>query len=175
MIAESPPASGRSFYDADSGLHRAVRDVFRSVYPPADDRSFLESFRDRGWYLVDLCRMPVNHLKPRARRQAHAKGVPGLARTLRRLRPSAVVLVVRMISPSVCHALQLAGWVGPYCELPYPGRWATARRDFANGFQAVLRTLLRREQPAREVLRSVIAPHLRCACPPVGAKYISGT
>lgn len=149
LVAESPPASGRSFYGADSGLYRAVCDVFTTEYPPTDGRSFLESFRDRGWYLVDLCRTPVNHLTPRERRQAHDEGVTGLARTIRRLRPGAVVLVVRMISPSVCRALQLAGWVGPYCELPYPGRWATAQHQFAKGFRVVLRTLPRREQPAR--------------------------
>lgn len=105
----------------------------------------------RCWYLVDLCRTPVNHLTPRARRRAHDEGVIGLADTIRRLRPGAVVLVVRMISPSVRRALQLAAWVGPYCELPYPGRWATARHDFANGFRAVLRTWPRREPPARNV------------------------
>lgn len=152
MVAESPPASGRFFYGADSGLYRAVRDVFAAEYSPTDDQSFLESFRDRGWYLVDLCRTPVNRLPLRTRRQAHHEAVAGLARTIRRLRPGAVVLVVRLVSPFVRHALRLAGWRGPYYELPYPGRWATARRDFAKRFHAVLRTLSGRDQPAREVL-----------------------
>lgn len=150
MVAESPPASGRFFYGADSALYRAVRDVFTAEYPPTDDQSFLESFRDRGWYLVDLCRTPVNHLTPRERRQAQHEAVPGLARTIRRLRPGAVVLVVRMVGPSVRRALQLAEWTGLYCALPYPGRWAIARREFAKGFHVVLRTLPR--WTAREVL-----------------------
>jgi hypothetical protein len=100
-----------------------------SSITPTPGRSFLESFRDRGWYLVDLCRTPVNHCQPRARRQAHEQGVPGLARTLRRLRPRAIVLVVKMISPAVRLALHLAEWSGPYYELPYPGRWAVLRYE----------------------------------------------
>lgn len=138
MVAESPPASGRFFYHADSGLYRAVRDAFASVYAPTTGPTFLDSFRARGWYLVDLCRTPVNHLRPPARRQAHARGVRGLARTVRRLRPRAVVLVVRMISGPVRRALRLAEWSGPSWEVSYPGRWAAARRAFATQFRTVL-------------------------------------
>ena len=138
MVAESPPASGRFFYHADSGLYRAVRDVFTAVHPPSGGGSFLESFRRRGWYLEDLCATPVNHLDRRARRTAHDRGVQGLARTVRRLRPRTIVVVVRMIGPRVRRAMQLAGWTGTYVELPYPGRWAAARRDFAAQFRTLL-------------------------------------
>lgn len=66
--------------------------------------------------------------------------------TVRQLAPRircAVVLVVRMISGPVRRALQLAEWSAPYCELPYPGRWAAARHDFAKRFRAVLGSLER--------------------------------
>lgn len=143
MVAESPPASGRFFYHADSGLYRAVRDAFASVHVPTTGRTFLESFRDRGWYLVDLCPTPVNHCQPRTRRRAHEQGVFGLARTLRRLRPHVIVLVVKMIGPAVRRALRVADWSGQYFELPYPGRWAATRRDFETRFRAVLVSLAR--------------------------------
>ena len=138
VVAESPPASGRFFYHGDSGLYRAVHAVFTAAYPSAKGRPFLESFRRRGWYLVDLCPSPVNHLDRRARRKAHDRSAPRLARIVSRFRPHAIVLVVRMISPSVRRAIQFADWTGTYVELPYPGRWATARREFATQFRALL-------------------------------------
>lgn len=138
VVGESPPASGRFFYHADSGLYRAVQDVFAAVYTTPMRQSFLESFRHHGWYLVDLCGGPVDRLDRSARRAAHVAGVPQLARTVACLRPSAIVLVVRRISPQVRQALRRAGWAGTYVELPYPGRWAKARRAFATQFRSFL-------------------------------------
>ena len=138
VVAESPPASGRFFYHGDSGLYRAVRDAFTAAQPPQNGQSFLESFRRSGWYLVDLCSTPVNHLDRHARITAHDRGVPRLARTVRRLHPRAIVVVVRMVGPRVRRAIQLADWTGTYVELPYPGRWAAARRDFAAQFRTFL-------------------------------------
>jgi hypothetical protein len=58
FVGESPPASGRFFYQADSGLYRATRQAFLKAFPDLRERNFLESFRDLGCYLVDLCEPP---------------------------------------------------------------------------------------------------------------------
>jgi hypothetical protein len=57
VIGESPPASGRSFYAANSGLYRAMHAVFENDRCD-DSPAFLEAFRDAGWLLVDLCPHP---------------------------------------------------------------------------------------------------------------------
>ena len=58
FVGEAPPASGRFFYQADSGLYRAVRQTFLSAFPELKRAEFLESFRKLDCYLVDLCRSP---------------------------------------------------------------------------------------------------------------------
>jgi len=54
FIGEAPPASGRFFYSANSGLYRAMRDAFRTVDPQIDDENFLSLFQALGCYLTDL-------------------------------------------------------------------------------------------------------------------------
>jgi hypothetical protein len=141
FVGEAPPASGRFFYQADSGLYRAVRDTFVRAFPDLEDGDFLKSFRNRGCYLVDLCGKPVDHLDPRRRREACANGEAGLSRMIRQLRPGAMVILVRSIVPNVGRAQQNAKWSGPHIELPYPGRWHRHRHEFEKHLVRFLRQL----------------------------------
>src|SRR5215510_3842713 len=123
FVGEAPPASGRFFYHADSGLYRAIRDTFEAALPSlrsADD-DFLESFRRLGCYLVDLCGTPVDRMDARLRRDICVTGEARLARMLRQLRPKIVVVLVRSIASNVRRAETAAGWSGVHLELPYPG------------------------------------------------------
>lgn len=45
FVGESPPASGPFFYQADSGLYRAVRQTFLSAFPELKSAESLEWFR----------------------------------------------------------------------------------------------------------------------------------
>ena len=101
FVGESPPASGRFFYRADSGLYRAVRQAFREAFPALRERDFLEAFKSSNCYLVDLCGKPVDHLSPAKRIQACRDAEPRLAKTLRRLHPEIVVTVVESIAKNV--------------------------------------------------------------------------
>src|SRR5215475_15116259 len=96
FVGEAPPASGRFFYQADSGLYRAIRDTFEAALPslPSADDDFLEAFRALGCYLVDLCGTPVDRMDRRLRRRVCAAGEARLARRLRQLRPNIVVVLV---------------------------------------------------------------------------------
>jgi hypothetical protein len=87
FIGEAPPASGRFFYQADSGLYRAMRDTFIQAFPKLSPDNFLDSFRDLGCYLIDLCEMPVDDVTRSERLQACRDGEPRLADELRRLKP----------------------------------------------------------------------------------------
>ncbi len=143
FVGEAPPASGRFFYQADSGLYRAFRDTFAIAFPAMDDSDFLESFRGFGCYLVDLCGKPVDHLSNSQRRKACLNGELRLSRSLKQLRPRIVVVVVRSIVPNVHRSIAKAGWEGQILELPYPGRWQHHRANFKKQLLPVLRKFKR--------------------------------
>ncbi len=139
FVGESPPASGRFFYQADSGLYRAIRDTFRAALPALPEEGFLDSFRNLGCYLVDLCGDPVDRLSPERRKQACREGEFRLTRMLKELRPEVVIVVIRSITKNVRRAQESANWTGLHIELPYPGRWKTHRIAFKHGLKPVLR------------------------------------
>jgi hypothetical protein len=143
FVGEAPPASGRFFYQADSGLYRAFRNTFQIVFPALSDAGFLESFREMGCYLVDLCGKPVDHLSNSERRKAYLDGEVRLSRILKELHPQIVIVVVRSIVPNVRRSIEKAGWKGQLLELPYPGRWQHHRITFKEQLLPVLRKLKR--------------------------------
>ena len=130
FIGESPPASGRFFYHADSGLYRAFRDAFQSIDPAVTDENFLEIFEASGCRLIDLCPEPADKLCAADRRAACVAGEPALSRTIAELRPDAIATVVRSIHPNVKRAASKANWTGRILDLPYPGRWSAHREKF---------------------------------------------
>ena len=141
FVGESPPASGRFFYQGDSGLYRAIRDAFVSALPNLDGADFLESFRNLGCYLVDLCEAPVDKLTPKQRKAACVHGEARLSDLLVELRPKIVVTVVLSIVENVRRAQTAANWDGTQLTLPYPGRW----RHHQQSFQTALIPLLQSE------------------------------
>ncbi len=143
FVGEAPPASGRFFYQADSGLYRAIRDTFVSAFPALHDADFLESFRNLGCYLVDLCGRPVDRMNPKQRKQACIAGELRLRNTLRQLQPEIVITVVRSIAANVKRAQQQANWSGQPAELPYPGRWKHHRIAFEAGLVPILKNVAR--------------------------------
>lgn len=150
FVGESPPASGRFFYQADSGLYRAVRDTFATAFLLLPKSEFLDSFRSLGCYLVDLCGQPVDHMTRDARECACRAGEVRLARTIRELHPKIMVAVVRSIRQNVRRAQARAGWSDVYLELPYPGQWQRHRFEFERQLVPLLRKELRFAPAAKE-------------------------
>lgn len=146
FIGESPPASGRFFYRGDSGLYRAVREVFQTADRSISDESFLFRFRECGGYLIDLCADPVDRLEPHARRVACLASEPSLSRRMRRLRPEMVVSLARSIRANVGRAAAKADWHGPILDVPYPGRWVRHREVFAAALLPYVEAAIRRNQ-----------------------------
>ena len=138
FVGESPPASGRFFYRADSGLYRAVRDAFVQALPGIEKTDFLASFQLLGCYLVDLCGLPVDRMEPGQRKRACQDGELRLCRLIMRLRPRIIVVVVRSIEANVNRARLRANWKGHHLVLPYPGRWLRHRAAFTNALVPVL-------------------------------------
>lgn len=141
FIGESRPASGRFFYQGDSGLYRAMRDTFQLLHPSITDATFLHTFQVLGCYLVDLCGRPVDKLNPQARQAACLTAEPQLCRVFSTLQPEMAAVVVRSIRQNVRRAASCAGWAGRLLELPYPGRWSSHREVFTAQLVSVLREL----------------------------------
>ena len=145
FVGESPPASGRFFYQGDSGLYRAMRDALLIADPSMSAVSFLDAFQASGCYLIDLCREPVNHRDRRSRHAACLAREPSLSLAIRRLRPSKIVTVVRSIEANVARAAFRAGWTGPFLHLPYPGRWSHYKDRFV---QDLVKSITQHRQSA---------------------------
>jgi len=139
FVGEAPPASGRFFYQADSGLYRAIRETFIEAFPNLRHRPFLKSFQSLGCYLVDLCGKPVDRMEVRPRQRLSAAGESRLSKKIRQLDPETIVVVVRSIGNVVRRAELRAGWSGLHVELPYPGRWHHYRKEFRRKLVLLLR------------------------------------
>ena len=143
FVGEAPPASGRFFYQRDSGLYRAMREAFRAVDPAVTDDNFLSIFQSHGCYLIDTCPQPVDQLDLRSRRAACLASEPNLCRTIKRLQPQAIATLVRSTFENVERAALCAGWHGPLIDLPYPGRWLRHREIFLSALVPHLKTIAR--------------------------------
>jgi hypothetical protein len=141
FIGESPPASGRFFYSANSGLYRAMRAAFQIADSNVDDENFLTVFRSRGCYLADLSSEPVDHLDAPLRRAMRKNGEKLLAREIARLQPETIAPVLRSIVRNVENAAAQANWRGPILQFPYPGRWSRHREAFIQALVPVIRRL----------------------------------
>jgi hypothetical protein len=130
FIGESPPASGRFFYNRDSGLYRAIRDLFSAADPSITDENFLSIFQASGCYLIDACSSPVDDMDRNSRRAACVSAEPLLARKINQLQPETIVSLVRSISGNIERAILRAQWHGPLLDVPYPGRWVQHRKTF---------------------------------------------
>jgi hypothetical protein len=139
FVGEAPPASGRFFYQADSGLYRAIREAFVDACPDTGEVDFLKSFQELGCYLVDLCDKPVDGMDAEHRRKACLKSEARLARILKQLQPKIVITVVRSIVDNVRRSALKVGWSGLHLDLPYPGRWHHHRTRFLGTLTASLR------------------------------------
>jgi len=132
FVGESAPVGGNFFYRGDSALFRYSCEGF-----DARPESFLDEFRDRGFWLVDLCGAPVNGLSRPERRSRRRQGVGPLAEIIRGLRPEAVVVVMKGILPDVHRALELAdlGNLKPHA-LPFPA--FGHQRKYVSGLRELL-------------------------------------
>jgi hypothetical protein len=145
FIGESPPASGRFFYQRDSGLYRAMLAAFERNDSSVNHDNFLATFRSAGCYLIDLCPDPVDDLEAKTRRAVCRASEPMLARAIRRLQPRMIVTVVRSIEENVTRAAEKSRWQGPVQNLPYPGRWSRYKKAFV---EPLAETLARRHVDA---------------------------
>lgn len=139
LVGESPPAGGTFFYAANSNLFRYTKEAFEAVYGQhwARGTDFLDFFAGEGFFLDDLCLVPVNNLTPADRRRCRRDGIPALASRIRDMSPIAVAVTPKAITREVSRALQLAGINSEPVALAFPAMsW---QRAYVEAFTAFLR------------------------------------
>ncbi|SIQ94709.1 hypothetical protein SAMN05920897_11925 [Alkalispirochaeta americana] len=69
FILESPPASGKYFYDeTGSTTEPLYNEIMKALhYKPIDKKDGLEHFKNQGFFLVDSTYKPINKMKYKER------------------------------------------------------------------------------------------------------------
>jgi hypothetical protein len=107
IVAESPPVSGKYFYDPAG---RVTEPLFSALMKslgekPASKEAGLRAFRERGWILVDATYEPVNGMTPSQRDVVILRDNPLLVADLRRLAAGRTMPVV-LVKANVCQLLE---------------------------------------------------------------------
>jgi hypothetical protein len=133
FVGEAPPRAspGSFFYEPGSSRHRVVQRVFEKAFELSfGDDEFLGWFSRAGCYLEDLSHDPVDGSTEKRRRALYDQGIERLAPTLKELRPTVVISLLRRIAPHVRVAAERAELLAELVEVPYPDRWPAHRVVF---------------------------------------------
>lgn len=145
IVAESPPASGKYFYNPEGApsepLFKAL--MLQLNFKPTTKESGLREFQQRGWVLVDATYEPVNALSGPARDKVIARNYPFLRGDLTALLPDRSAPLV-LVKANICRLLEsdLAkdGFnvlnKGRVVYFPSTGR----QKDFQRQFSAILKS-----------------------------------
>jgi hypothetical protein len=104
IVAESPPASGKYFYNpTGSGTEPLFAALMKQLaFTPLTKEIGLREFQRQGWVLVDATYRPVNALGKLARDKAILEDYTALRNDLAALSPASVIL----IKENVCRLLE---------------------------------------------------------------------
>lgn len=132
FVGESPPRSGKFFYEQNSGLYRAMKSVF------CWEKDFLSEFKAKGLYFDDLSLVPVNGMNPTERRRQCEASIGSLSDRLKDYKPAAIVILVRSIDRWVRKAATQAELKIPIHTTTYPGRFQKHRERFQNEMAVII-------------------------------------
>ena len=125
FVAESPPASGKFFYDKGP-MTRFTAKAFEAAhgltFDPTDQKEFLTYFKSCGCFLDDICHSPIDGLPVEDRTRRLAESVAGFARRIAEFKPKAIVAVLKKIETHARIAAAQAGLHVPIHVVPFPGR-----------------------------------------------------
>lgn len=145
FVLESPPKSGRYFYDPEGStqepLFSAMMKDVLEIRPKTKDEG-LKEFASRGLLLVDATYTPVNHphLSPKERNQMILDDLPLLLEDLRKhTDPSTRVVLVKV---NVCELLETKLLDHGFNVLNHGIRIPFPSTGQQNRFREMIRTLL---------------------------------
>jgi hypothetical protein len=106
FILESPPASGKYFYDeTGSTTEPLYNEIMKAIhYKPADKKDGLEYFKNQGFILVDATYKPVNKMKDKERKAAILSDFSNLIDDLESINGKESQLI--LIKANICRLLE---------------------------------------------------------------------
>jgi hypothetical protein len=146
IIAESPPVSGKYFYDR---IGRVTEALFAALmkqlsYIPRSKQDGLEEFQRKGWVLVDATYEPVNNhdASLRERNEVIARDYDKLRHDLLNLSPDRSAPLI-LIKTNVCRLLKpklVDDGFNVLNEHPLPFPSTGHQQEFHPQFAAILKS-----------------------------------
>lgn len=138
FVGESAPAGGAFFYKQTGQVHGQ----FRLALAPhiGDSPSFVDAFKQAGFYLDDLVLEPVNWLSRSERQATHAASIASLAQRLRNYDAPLVVAFMKGIAAPVKAAIAASGTISTLHVVPFPGNGRQS--EFQSGIKSIMPELL---------------------------------
>lgn len=149
LVAESPPPEkGVFFYEKDKkcNMKKFTAQVFGEYFFgdsnkfENNDSDFFHFFMDKGCFLEDLCKVPIDKKENRERKWEES--IPEFAVRLKEINPEIVVPVLIGIKEHVLRAVEMAG-ILPIreCAIPFAGN------GWQNKYRKKLTKILQRHYP----------------------------
>ncbi|SEO59969.1 hypothetical protein [Propionispora vibrioides] len=123
LVGESAPVAGTFFYTGDS-LCKYTQTAFANVFPAMRAKrwqEFLSFFQQSGFYLDDLCLIPVNGMDKASRQQNLINSIPSLALRIEKYAPSHIIILLKGIEKYVLQAVNLSGVRAHLYTVPFGG------------------------------------------------------
>jgi len=107
FVLESPPASGKYFYDKSGKTSESLfNELMKALsYIPSDKKDGLEFFKNKGFFLVDATYKPVNKLKGIERNHTILSDFDNLVADLKNLNSDKRVSLI-LIKANICRLLE---------------------------------------------------------------------
>ena len=107
FVLESPPASGKYFYDKNGSVGEPLFSAMMKLleFEPQDKREGLKYFAESGYFLVDATYEPVNTLKGKNRKDKILENYPNLFADLRKFCVSKQIKVI-LVKANICRLLE---------------------------------------------------------------------
>ena len=108
FILESPPASGKYFYDESGNVSEPLFKAMMKLlkFNPTKKKEGLRLFRDTGHFLVDATYKPVNKLKRKIRNDTILENYENLVKDIKNICDSKKINII-LVKANVCRLLEI--------------------------------------------------------------------
>ena len=140
FVGESPPKSGRFFYDRNTALYYATFCAFSRVFGVSEPE-FLEFFQKSGCYLYDVLKVPGQKITD-VDKSTLNQAKEDLKNFIRNTRPDVVIVIHRGVYrriEEILSQLRKEGIIKSFYSLPFPTRYFN---EYVEGLCNVLNELI---------------------------------
>jgi len=143
FVLESPPASGRYFYNPNGTINEALFSAMMKIlnFKPNNKLEGLKKFMNQGYFLVDATYRPVNRMTNRDRNRKILNGLPKLREDLKGIIKDRKVKII-LVKANVCRLLEkpldaeFNNVVNKGVIIPFPG--SGHQKDFHDNIKKLL-------------------------------------